>query len=77
MSDRISIDDAQGNLKELIAALPPGAELVITDGDKPVAKLVSEQQKQAEFRKPGLGKGMISIVNEDDAHLDDFAEYMQ
>ncbi|WP_146576904.1 type II toxin-antitoxin system Phd/YefM family antitoxin [Neorhodopirellula pilleata] len=77
MADRISIDEAQGHLKDLIAGLAPGAELVITDDDKPVAKLVSEQRKLAEFRKPGLGKGMISIVRDDDAHLDDFADYMQ
>ncbi|MFG0287835.1 MAG: type II toxin-antitoxin system Phd/YefM family antitoxin [Rhodopirellula sp. JB044] len=77
MADEISIDDAQGHLKDLIAGLAPGAELVITDDDKPVAKLVSEQKKPAEFRKLGLGKGMITIVNGDDAHLDDFAEYMQ
>lgn len=77
MADKISIDEAQGHLKDLIAGLAPGAELVITDDDKPVAKLVSEQKKLAEFRKPGLGKGMISIVSDDDAHLDDFAEYMR
>ncbi|MEO9594683.1 type II toxin-antitoxin system Phd/YefM family antitoxin [Rhodopirellula bahusiensis] len=77
MADEISIDDAQGHLKDLIAGLAPGAELVITDDDKRVAKLVSVQKKPAEFRKPGLGKGMISIISEDDTHLDDFAEYMQ
>ncbi|PHQ34503.1 type II toxin-antitoxin system Phd/YefM family antitoxin [Rhodopirellula bahusiensis] len=77
MADEISIDDAQWHLKDLIAGLAPGAELVITDDDKPVAKLVSEQKKPAEFRKPGLGKGMISIISEDDTHLDDFAPYMQ
>ena len=25
---------------------------------------------------PGLGKGCITIVSEDDSHLDDFSEYM-
>ena len=77
MADKISIDEAQGHLKDLIAGLAPGAELIITDDDKPVAKLVSERKHPTEFRKPGLGKGMISIVRDDDAHLDDFAEYMQ
>ncbi|EMI23949.1 type II toxin-antitoxin system Phd/YefM family antitoxin [Rhodopirellula europaea] len=77
MADEISIADARGHQKDLIAGLAPGAELVIADDDKPVAKLVSEQKKPAAFRKPGLGKGMISIVSDDDTHLDDFAEYMQ
>ncbi len=73
----ISIDDAQNHLKDLIAGLAPGAELVITDQNKPIAKLVSQRKQSTEFRKPGLGRGMISIVSEDDDHLADFAEYMQ
>jgi len=77
MADKISIDDAQRNLKDLIARLAPGEELIITDHDRSVAKLVSQQKKTTGFRKPGLGKGMISIVSDDDAHLDDFAEYMK
>lgn len=77
MADEISIGDARWHLKDLIAGLAPGAELVIADDDKPVAKLVSEQKKPAAFRKPGLGKGMISIISDDDTHLDDFAPYMQ
>ena len=77
MTVTVSIEEAQGNLKELIAKLAPGDELVIIEGDQPIAKLTSELAKPGEFRKPGLGKGMITIVNDDDSHLEDFAEYMQ
>ena len=76
MTYTVSLQEAAGNLKQLIDQLAPGDELVITDEDQPVAKLVSEPKKSAEFRKPGLGKGMITIVEDDQSHLDDFAEYM-
>ena len=77
MTVTVSLEQAQGNLKELIEKLAPGDELVITEGDQPIAKLTSKSKKQVEFRKPGFGKGMITIVNDDDSHLNDFAEYIQ
>jgi antitoxin (DNA-binding transcriptional repressor) of toxin-antitoxin stability system len=50
MSAMISIEEAQAHLAELIAKLVPGEELVITKGDRPVAKLVgqlsAEQDKE-------------------------------
>ena len=77
MTVTVSIEEAQGNLKDLIEKLGPGDELVIIEDNQPIAKLTSESKTLGEFRKPGLGKGMITIVNDDDLHLEDFAEYMQ
>ena len=37
----VSIEDAQANLKELIHQLSPGEELIITENQQTVAKLVS------------------------------------
>lgn len=68
----ISVEEAQAKLSELIAQLQPGEELEITRDHETVAKLV--RQKRA--RKFGLGKGKLTIVSEDDEHLDDFREYM-
>jgi antitoxin (DNA-binding transcriptional repressor) of toxin-antitoxin stability system len=73
MPDRISIDDAHDRLRELIAGLRPGVELVITEDDERIAKLIAEPKKPTGFRQPGLGRGMISIVGDDEEHLDDFA----
>jgi antitoxin (DNA-binding transcriptional repressor) of toxin-antitoxin stability system len=51
---------------------------VITENNQPVAKLVIEQPKQRPGLRPppGLGKGFITIISDDDEHLKDFEEYM-
>ncbi len=74
----VSIQDAQANLPDLIHNLSPGAEVLITENNRPVAKLVIElpTPKPGLRPPPGLGKGFITIVSDDDEHLKDFAEYM-
>ena len=76
MVTSISIDEAQAKLKEIIARLGPDDEVVITENQKPVAKLVSGQTPAKQRPGPGLCKGMITIVSDDDEHLEDFKEYM-
>lgn len=74
----VTIQEAQASLPELIHALQPGEELVIVENDRKVARLVSEQpQAKPGLRPPpGLGKGFITIIADDEEHLQDFAEYM-
>jgi prevent-host-death family protein len=74
----VTIQEAQAKLADLIHNLMPGDELVITENNQPVAKLVSEQPKTKPGLRPppGLGKGCITIVSDDEDHLKDFAEYM-
>lgn len=50
----------------------------MTDNNLPVARLVSERTAPPSGLRPppGLGKGFITIVSDDDDHLEDFAEYM-
>jgi len=76
MSPTITVQEAQARLKELIDKLAPGEELVITDHQKPVAKLVGQLVPARKPRQPGGCKGMITLLVEDDEHLKDFAEYM-
>ena len=76
MSATITVEEAQANLKELIHQLAPGEEVVITENQQPVAKLVGEQPAQRKPRQAGRCKGMITLLVEDDEHLKDFAEYM-
>lgn len=71
----ISIQEAQGKLTDLIHDLKPGDEVVITEGDQPVARLIGEQATRKP-RQPGNCKGMITILEDDDEHLKDFKEYM-
>ena len=72
----VTIQEAQAQLTDLIHRLTPGDEVVITENDQPVAKLVSEKPAVRQRPQPGLCKGMITIVADDDEHLKDFAEYM-
>jgi antitoxin (DNA-binding transcriptional repressor) of toxin-antitoxin stability system len=76
MSTTITLEEAQANLRSLIHQLAPGDELVITENQQPVAKLVSELVKKRQPRKAGNCVGMIRIVADDDEHLEDFEEYM-
>lgn len=74
----VTMQEAQAKLPDLIHKLLPGEELVITENNQPVAKLVSESPKLPTGLRPppGLGKGWITILSDDDEHLKDFAEYM-
>jgi antitoxin (DNA-binding transcriptional repressor) of toxin-antitoxin stability system len=77
MSTTVTLADAQARLGELIDNLPAGEEVIIVKGDEPVAKLVGQSSPKSRLRPPpGLGKGMITIVSDDDDHLKDFSEYM-
>jgi prevent-host-death family protein len=73
----VTIHEAQAKLPDLIHKLMPGDELVITENNRPVAKLVSQQPTLTSALRPppGLGKGYVTIVSDDDEHLQDFAEY--
>ena len=71
----ITIADAQANLAELVHQLTPGQELVITEHNRPIAKLVPTSAA----RTPKLGTMAGTVVHmapDFDAPLDDFKEYM-
>jgi prevent-host-death family protein len=76
MSMTVTLDQAQARLKELVAALAPDEEVVITDQQRPVAKLVTAEAKVRMPRKAGSAKGILTVLQEDDDHLRDFEEYM-
>ena len=71
----LTIDEAQARLPQLIDGLRPGDELVITRGDRPVARLRGPDLPQG-VPVYGRGKEMLIAYVEDDEHLNDFAEYM-
>jgi antitoxin (DNA-binding transcriptional repressor) of toxin-antitoxin stability system len=72
-----SLQEAQTHLAMLISQLQPGEELVITEQDQPVARLVAERREKPKTRQPGSAIGKLTIIEDDDAHLEDFREYMQ
>ena len=76
----ISVEEAQATLKELVHRLKPGEELLITENEQPVAKLIGEAAKLARSSRagPGLCKGMITYMALDfDAPLEDMREYLE
>ena len=73
----VTLAEAQSHLPALIDQLMPGEELVITQDDKPVAKLTATEAPQPSVsRRAGSGRGELVIVSYDEDHLADFAEYM-
>ncbi len=75
MFPTISIEEAQAKLPDIIRQLGPGEEVVITKDDQPVATLRSLAAGKPQPRF-GSCKGMLTIVTEDEEHLEDFKEYM-
>jgi prevent-host-death family protein len=74
----VTIQEAQAKLPDLIRHLLPGDEVVITENNQPVAKLVSETTKPTPGLRPppGLGNGCLTIIADDEEHLQDFADYI-
>jgi prevent-host-death family protein len=75
----VTIEEAQANLSELIHRLTPGDEVVITENNEPVARIVSTATiPQRKPRQPGTLRGTVLYMAPDfDAPLDDFKEYME
>ncbi len=77
MSARVTIEEAQAHLAELIAGLQPGEELVILEGEQPVAVL-SKKERTSWPCRPGTAKDTGHWMAPDfDAPLEDFKEYME
>lgn len=72
----LTVAEAQAQLPEVIHRLQAGEEVVITEGDQIVAKIVGDRGPLRQRPEPGLGRGMITINAEDDEHLKEFEEYL-
>jgi antitoxin (DNA-binding transcriptional repressor) of toxin-antitoxin stability system len=72
----ITLEQAQANLAGLIAELKPGEEVLITEQGRSIARLTAEPTGKRAPRRPGSALGKLTVVAEDDTHLDDFQEYM-
>ena len=74
----ITLQEAQATLPDLIHRLAPGEELVITENDQPVAKLVVTPlpEPPKKLRQLGTMRGTVLSMEHFDDPLEDFAEYM-
>jgi antitoxin (DNA-binding transcriptional repressor) of toxin-antitoxin stability system len=76
ISMTVSIAQAQADLANLIGRMAPGEEVMITDGDRLVARLVAAAPSGE--RKLGTLRGTVLYMAPDfDAPLEDFKEYME
>jgi antitoxin (DNA-binding transcriptional repressor) of toxin-antitoxin stability system len=70
MTTTIDIRDLPARLGEALAAVATGAEVVLTDGPTPRARLVPLPPPTA-ARKPGLHPGAMTAAPDFDAELPD------
>jgi len=71
---QVNIYEAKTQLSKLIEKVKKGEEVIISKGNKPVAKLVLIDELKPK-RKLGTAKGLISILNNFDSPLEDFEDY--
>lgn len=77
---QITLKDAEAQFARLIRAARQGEEVVITENDKPIARLVPvESSAQTVRPRPrfGSGRGVFQMASDFDAPLEDFKEYME
>lgn len=75
----VTLKEAQSGLADIIHRLTPGDEVVITENDQPVARIVPTLPipKKA-HRQLGTMKGIVLYMAHDfDAPLEDFKECME
>ncbi len=76
----ITLEEAGSQLARLVQQInESGEDIVLTQGDKPVALLVpvpTAPPARRAPREPGSAKGLIEIPPDFDEPLEDFAEYM-
>lgn len=72
----VSVQEAGTRFSELIHHLKPGDEVLITENNRPVAKLIGHAPAACQLRRRGSAKGKLAIYTEDEEHLQDFKEYM-
>lgn len=73
----LTIQEAQAQLPDLIHHLSFGEEVVITENNQPIAKLVIGEPKKQWPCKAGSAKGKIWIAPDFDEPLEEFKEYME
>jgi antitoxin (DNA-binding transcriptional repressor) of toxin-antitoxin stability system len=90
MSQRIDLNEAKTRMESLIQSALDGEEVIITENNQPVLKLVRVPEADAPNvlyrresptakprRQSGSARGLISMSDDFDEPLEDFEEYMQ
>ena len=72
----VSLTEAQAKLPQLLHGLTPGEELVITEGDRPLATITAAAPSMPR-RLGTLANSVQSIAEDFDAPLKDFEDYTE
>ena len=74
----LNLDEAQARLREIVSALEPGEEVILTDDGQSLAKLVKTEPEPTSWPcKAGSAKDKILWNSPDfDDPLEEFEEYM-
>jgi antitoxin (DNA-binding transcriptional repressor) of toxin-antitoxin stability system len=73
---QIELDKAKADVATLIQTALNGEEVIITQNDEPVLKLVRIVASKPR-RRSGSAKGLIAMSEDFDEPLEDFREYME
>jgi antitoxin (DNA-binding transcriptional repressor) of toxin-antitoxin stability system len=73
---QIELEKAKTQIASLLQIALNGEEIIITQNDQPILKLVSISNTKPR-RQSGSAKGLITMSEDFDEPLEDFAEYMQ
>jgi antitoxin (DNA-binding transcriptional repressor) of toxin-antitoxin stability system len=76
----VTLEEAKHSLLTLIQNVIKGEEIVITQDEKPVAKLISAFKEDSTTPlkiKAGSAKGLIKIADDFDEPIEDFMDYME
>jgi prevent-host-death family protein len=65
LSQTVDVQEAQKRLSDLLGMVKAGGEVTLTDGDRPIARLVPAKVA-SKSRVPGLHAGMISTTDDFD-----------
>ena len=73
---RIDVSRVCERLPELIEEAMAGNEVLITQEERPLVRLVPAPEAPRKRRTFGSAKGLIKIADDFDEPLEDFREYM-
>jgi antitoxin (DNA-binding transcriptional repressor) of toxin-antitoxin stability system len=73
---QVSLTEAAQNLSDLVKAAINGEEVILLNGDRPIAKITSVEPKRRPA-KAGSAKGLVWMSDDFDAPLEEFKEYME
>jgi antitoxin (DNA-binding transcriptional repressor) of toxin-antitoxin stability system len=72
-----TLDDAQANLRQIVAGLEPGEEVILLDDGQPLAKLVRTGRTSWPCKAGSAKDKILWIAPDFDAPLEEFKEYME